>query len=112
VRKRIKIKRLAALYRVGFMGILSRYNTGRNRQGHAEIKMKEPKQIVYEYVGNVLAPDVRNDLMGELHVPQAGTVIVHNGYWWKVIETSQATSTKGIAIYRVLLKRSLGNGRM
>jgi hypothetical protein len=106
MRKRIKIRRLAASYRVGFMGrYLKRRISARIVKVMRRL-MKEPKQIVYEYVGNVLAPDVRNDLMGELHVPQAGTVIVHNGYWWKVIETSQTTSTKGIAIYRVLLKRS------
>jgi hypothetical protein len=73
--------------------------------------MKEPKHIVYEYAGNVSPSDAKDDLAGDLHVPEPGSVIVHNGYWWKVVETSKEEPIRNLAVYRVLLKRSVGRGR-
>jgi hypothetical protein len=74
--------------------------------------MKEPKHIVYEYAGNVCPSDVKEDLAGDIQVPEAGSVIVHNGYWWKVVETSKEGAKTDFAVYRVLLKRSVGHGRV
>lgn len=73
--------------------------------------MREPKHIVYEYAANVCASDVREDLTGNLEIPEPGSTIVHNGCWWKVLDAIREDPIQGVAVYRVILRRSVGRGR-
>lgn len=73
--------------------------------------MSKPKHIVYEYAGNARAADVKEDLAGNLELPAAGTMIVHNGCWWKVLDVIEAAQIDRVTVYRVILKRWAGHDR-
>ena len=73
--------------------------------------MREPKHIVYEYVGNLCPSDVKEDFAGDFLIPERESIIVHNGRWWKVVDAIQEAPIRGVSVYRVLLKRSVGGGR-
>ena len=72
--------------------------------------MKEPKQIVYRYVQDSNASDVKRDPKGEIAVPEEGSVIVHSGQWWRVVRVDREIQGQ-LPAYRVLLRRSVGQGR-
>jgi hypothetical protein len=74
--------------------------------------MNQPKHLVYEYAGNICPSDVREDLAGNFDVPEPGSIIVHNGRWWKVLDAIREGPIRGVAVYRVILGRSVGQGRV
>ena len=73
--------------------------------------MKEPKHILYECAGNPREAEVKEDLEGNLELPAAGSIIVHNGCWWNVLDVIEAAKVDRMIVYRVILKRWPGHDR-
>lgn len=68
--------------------------------------VKDAKQFVYRYNGDVKSEEVEQDLDGKVEVPHRGQLIVRNGKNWRVIhvETQSFLNKSGpIPVVRVFL---------
>jgi hypothetical protein len=63
------------------------------------------RQFVYRYNGDATTDEVEVDAVGEMPVPEKGSIITRKGTFCKVVEVNSQFSTnrRGLPIHRVFL---------
>jgi hypothetical protein len=67
------------------------------------VDSQSSKQLVYRYNGDETTDEVELDMLGELSIPEKGSLIERKGHRWKVVHVIVEQLATAVPVYRVFL---------